>query len=55
VVAKKKTWGESGFVTKINYGAYEYTLKFVPEETIRKFVHAEDDGSSVFGGVNCFE
>jgi len=55
VVAKKKTWGDEGFTTKIYYGAYTYTLKFVSEEEIRKFVHAEDDGTSVFGGVNCFE
>ena len=55
MVTKKKTWGENGFTTKIYFGAYEYTLKFVPEEEIRKFVHAEDDGQSVFGGINCFE
>ena len=55
VVAKKKTWGDEGFTTTIQYGAYSYTIKFVPEEEIKKFIHSDDDGMTCFGGVNCFK
>ena len=52
---KKKNWGDEGFVTDIHYGAYTYTLKFVPEEEIRKFIKQDNEEMTVFGGVNCFE
>ena len=52
---KKKTWGEEGFTTKIHYGAYDYTVKFIKEDKIRKFVGQEEENIRVFGGVNCYE
>ena len=52
---KAKTWGDEGFTAQIYYGAYTYTVKFVKEEVIRKFVHQEDESMSVFGGVNCYQ
>jgi Zn-dependent peptidase ImmA (M78 family) len=55
VVAKKKTWGDEGFQTVIHYGAYDYTVKFVPEEEIRQFVKEDNEDISVFGGVNCYK
>ena len=55
VKRRKKTWGDEGFVTKVQYGAYDYTVKFIKEENIRKFVGQEDENIRVFGGINCYE
>ena len=52
---RKKTWGDEGFSATIQYGAYTYTIKFVSEEEIRKFIKQDDEQMTVFGGVNCFE
>ena len=52
---KSLTWGDEGFTTQIQYGAYTYTIKFVPEEIIKEFIHSEEEGMSVFGGVNCYQ
>ena len=54
MVAKKKTWGDEGFETTIHYGAYDYTVKFVPEDVIRSFIQEESEEMTCFGGVNCF-
>lgn len=51
---KKKTWGEEGFSAKIHYGAYDYTVKFIKEDKIRKFVGQEEEDIRVFGGINCY-
>ena len=53
---RKKTWGDEGFTGTLQYGAYDYTVKFVTEKEIRKFVGAPDNEETrVFGGVNCYE
>lgn len=54
MVVKKKTWGDEGFETTIHYGAYDYTVKFVPEDVIRSFIQEESEEMTCFGGVNCF-
>ena len=53
--ARNRAWGSEGFTTDIHYGAYTYTIKFVPEKEIREFIKQEDEQMTVFGGVNCFE
>lgn len=55
MVARKKTWGDEGFVATIQYGAYEYSIKFVPEDKIREFVGEKEENMRVFGGVNCYD
>lgn len=34
----KKTWGDSGFAAKIQFGCYEYTIKFLPEKDVIKYI-----------------
>ena len=46
---KVKTWGDNGFVGKIQYGCYEYTVKFLPEAEVVK-VYRPD---SVSKNIRC--
>ena len=55
MVARKKTWGDDGFVATVQYGAYEYSVKFVSEDKIKEFTDQKEEGVRVFGGVNCYE
>ena len=55
MVARKKTWGDDGFVATVQYGAYEYSVKFVPEDKIKEFTDQKGEDVRVFGGVNCYE
>jgi hypothetical protein len=41
VVPKKrkvKSWGDNGFVGKIQFGCYEYTVKFLPEKDVVAYI-----------------
>lgn len=55
MVARKKTWGDDGFVATVQYGAYEYSVKFVSEDKIKEFTDQKGEDVRVFGGVNCYE
>ena len=35
---KSKTWGDNGFTAKIQFGCYEYTIKFLPEKDVIKYI-----------------
>ena len=55
MATKKKTWGEEGFTTTVQYGAYDYKVIFVSEEKIKEFTDQKGEDVRVFGGVNCYE
>ena len=55
MVARKKTWGDDGFVATVQYGAYEYSVRFVSEDKIKEFTDQKGEDVRVFGGVNCYE
>lgn len=55
MATKKKTWGEEGFITTVQYGAYDYKVIFVSEDKIKEFTDQKEDNIRVFGGVNCYE
>ena len=35
---KVKSWGDNGFVGKVHFGCYEYTVKFLPELEVIKYI-----------------
>ena len=50
---KVKTWGDEGFVGKIQYGAFDYTILFIPQDQIKEEIQSLDD-SRVFGAIDQF-
>ena len=51
---KVKSWGDEGFVGKIQYGAFDYSVEFVPEEKIKEIIGSEED-KNVYGAINQFQ
>ena len=51
---KVKSWGDEGFVGKIQYGAFDYSVEFVPEEKIKEIIGSEED-NNVYGAINQFQ
>lgn len=49
-----KKWGENGFVGKIQYGCYEYTIRFVPEKAVAKYASLYPD-TKAYGVIHCDE
>ena len=49
---KVKTWGDNGFVGKIQYGCYEYTVKFLPEEEVIKYIDTVP-APRTYGAICC--
>lgn len=49
-----KKWGESGFVGKIQFGCYEYVIKFLPESDVAKYVNMSPEAKT-YGAINCDE
>ena len=49
---KVKSWGDNGFVGKVQFGCYEYTVCFLPEKDVIKYI---DQGSSqkTYGAICC--
>ena len=51
---KVKSWGDEGFVGKIQYGAFDYSVEFVPEKKIKEIIGDEGD-NNVYGAINQFQ
>ena len=49
---KVKTWGDNGFVGKIQYGCYEYTVKFLPEAEVVKYID-QIPSPRTYGAICC--
>nr|DAQ62593.1 MAG TPA: Protein of unknown function (DUF3920) [Caudoviricetes sp.] len=50
---KVKTWGENGFTGKIQYGCYDYDVRFVPMTTISKMLAADKGSTSIEPTCGC--
>lgn len=53
MVAKKKTWGDEGFIGKISYGCFDYSVEFLPQEKIKELLD-DDELGNVYGAINSF-
>ena len=51
---KVKSWGDEGFVGKIQYGAFDYSVEFIPEHKIKEILGDEGD-NNVYGAINQFQ
>ena len=51
---KVKSWGDEGFVGKIQYGAFDYSVEFIPQDKIKEIIEADDD-SNIYGAINQFQ
>lgn len=49
---KVKTWGDNGFVGKIQFGCYEYTVKFLPEKEVVKYID-QTPSPRTYGAICC--
>ena len=51
---KIKSWGDDGFVGRVQFGCFDYDVRFVPEEKIKQEIGQSDD-MNVFGAINQFD
>ena len=49
---KAKTWGDNGFVGKVQYGCYEYTVKFLTEAEVVKYID-QTPSPRTYGAICC--
>lgn len=49
---KVKTWGDNGFVGKIQFGCYEYTVKFLPEKEVVRYID-QTPSPRTYGAICC--
>lgn len=52
-VSKVKKWGEKGFVGKMQFGCYEYKVKFLPEEDVVKYIDSQIVSPRTYGAICC--
>lgn len=50
---KIKKWGENGFVGNIQFGCYEYKIKFLPEEDVAKYIDSQVVAQKTYGAICC--
>jgi len=50
---KTKKWGENGFVGNIQFGCYEYKIKFLPEEDVVKYINSQVVSPRTYGAICC--
>ncbi len=49
---KVKTWGDNGFVGKVQFGCYEYTVKFLTEAEVVKYID-QTPSPRTYGAICC--
>ena len=49
---KIKKWGDSGFVGKIQFGCYDYVVKFIPEKDVARYINMPQDAKT-YGAICC--
>ena len=49
---KEKGWGDEGFVGKIQYGCYEYSVKFLPEKKVVEYID-QTPAPRTYGAICC--
>jgi len=49
---KVKTWGDNGFVGKVQFGCYEYTVKFLPEKEVVRYID-QTPSPRTYGAICC--
>lgn len=50
---KVKTWGDSGFIGKIQFGCYEYKVRFLPEEKVAEYIDSNVVAPKTYGAICC--
>ena len=49
---KVKTWGDDGFIGKVQFGCYEYKVQFLPEKKVAEYID-QAPAPRTYGAICC--